>query len=1202
MAKTANEEILDATVRHQIKLLRFSQGEANMAASLLAESDAELMALIQAGNLTEAGEARLRALLADVRRLRSAVAERIQSELEGDMEELAATEAEWETAMLQGATPVAMSFASVPAVTLKALSASPINGVPLEGWLGKMAVNDVSRIEQQLRLGILAGETNDQLVARIRGTKANGYKDGVLDITRREAEMIARTATNHVSTSARQATWEANADIISGVRWVATLDGRTSPVCQSRDGEVYPVDQGPRPPAHPNCRSTVAPVLAGEEIVGERPTITDTRTRAQREVDFRAEAREAAGDKWKGMSEAERRAAIKARRDKWADENIGQAPTTTNYEKWLRGQSKEFQDDVLGKGKAQLFRDGMPLDKFVDEKGKPYSLQQLKAELEGDKLNVVQPGVGLKAKALLQQGLSNQQVLDQIKAEYPDASTSIASIASYKSELNKAGALSLPDVGKVPTGALAQAKNVKAVVENLEQALPANVKHAVGGQWSTVVEDLDGAPGAYGYYQAGKGVTLSGKKLAVVSTAQAQQAVAHELGHLLHKQHDLLLPDEVLAALKASAKGLPPDARKLYSYYLSSADELVAEVYAQALSPSALTSQGLSALEFNKAFGPAIEAAKKAMADKFPMPAAAAKVPLPGGPVLPFEVAGKHTTVGSLSKALLQQGMPDEQVLQSVLAEFPEAKTKLASIQSYKSQLKKEGLLPNKASGPVVQPKVIPDVAPVPASAEVAAAAPDAVAAVPSAVQLTAAELKAKGMELLKQGVMGNSDVATTLDKMFPLNAGQAKPSTVATWKSLWKKADPEGYAKASSLAEKSTVKAAVSGPVAPPKLLGQKLGAVSTKALEKVKSVVAAGGSVDEAYAAMKSVFGSVQEPGASDLLELAKYQVASAKAAGKPYLDAAFTTPKGYVANPKIEGYVANLDAKGKAALEAYKEAKAKGFGVVKTNKLVKAKAGYEPSASAKVKLKEAADYELSKAGTPILEPYSPAAKAAQKASPSVAPIPPAEKVDLTPVRPASTPRDGLPPPPRFNSQQRAAGVRKFAGRVETSTLNSMNAQQRRLGLPELTAEEAAAIRSYTGNTYRALNDALRSGRYASDMHLQAYVDAAQHGLAKMPKFVGRSARGMSFGEAELKKVLATYRKGAVVEDSAFVSSSYGEQAAFGGNVFLQINGKTGVNISSFSKYGGEREVLFMPGTRFKVDDVVQTNGKYVITVTEV
>lgn len=1195
MAKTANEEILDATVRHQIKLLRFSNGEAQKAAEILAESDAELMALLRAGELTEFSEARLRSLLGEVRKLRQAVADKLGQELGSDMEGLAKAESDWESAMLEGATPVAVSWASVSPAVLKAVAGSPINGVPLEGWLGKMAVNDVARVEQQMRLGILAGETNDQLVARIRGTKANGYKDGVLDVTRREAEMIARTAANHVSTSARQATWDANSDIIRGVRWVATLDGRTSPVCQSRDGHVYPIDKGPRPPAHPNCRSTVAPVLAGEEIVGDRPTVRDTRTRREREVDFRAEAKEAAGDKWKDMSEPERREAVKARREKWAAENIGSAPTTTNYEKWLRGQPKEFQDDVLGRGKAELFRGGMPLDKFVDERGKPYSLQQLKAELEGDKLNVVQPGVGLKAKALLQQGLSSQEVLDQIKKEYPEASTTLASVASYKSELNKAGALSLPDAGKVPSGALKQAKAVADVVSNFDAALPANVKHAIGGQWSTVVDELDGSPGAYGYYQAGKGVLLSGKKLSALPAAQAQQVAAHELGHLLHKQHDLTLPDEVLSAMKASAKALPPDARKLYSYYLSSADELVAEVYAQALSPSPMTSQGLSALEFNKAFGDAVGAAKKAMADKFPQPAAAAKAPLPGGPALPFEVAGKHTTVGSLAKALLQQGMPDDKVLDCVLAEFPEAKTKLASIQSYKSQLKKDGLLPNKAAGQVVQPKVVPDVVPVPASAEVATAAPSAAAATPAAVQLTAAELKAKGIELMKQGVLGNADVAGTLDKMYPLNAGQVKPTTVATWKSLWKKADPDGFAKAGSLAEKSTVKAAVSGPVAPPKLQGQKLGPTSAKALEKVKSVVAAGGSNEEAYAAMKSVFGSVQEPGASDLLELAKYQVASAKAAGKPYLDAAFSAPKGFTANDKLESFVAGLDAKGKAALEAYKKAKAAGYGPVKTNKLVKQMAGYEPAASAKVKLKEAADYELSKVG----KQAQPTGFAAKATAPD---LPPAEKVDLTPSRPAATPRDGMPPPPRFTSQQRAAGLRKYAGKVESGTLSTMNAQQRRMGLPELTAEEAAAIRSYTGNTYRTLNNALRSGSYASDLHLQAYVDAAQHGLAKMPKYVGRSARGMTFGEAELKNALATYRKGAVVEDSAFVSSSYGEQAAFGGNVFLQINGRTGVNISSFSKYGGEREVLFMPGTRFRVDDVVQSNGRYTITVTEV
>lgn len=1113
MAKTANEEILDATVRHQIKLLRFSEGEARRAAAVLAKSDAEVVKLLQSADLTDFSENRLKRMLADIRRMRHAVAAELGKAIKESMDGLAETEADWELSMLQGATPVDVAYHSVSAATIKAVAGSPVNGVPLEGWLGKMSVNDVSRIEQQLRLGITQGETMGQLVQRIRGTKAANYADGVLSTTRREAEMIARTASNHASASARQAVWEANEDIMQGVRWVATLDGRTSDVCAGLDGEVYPVREGPRPPAHPNCRSSVAPVLAGEEIVGERSFLTDTRTRRQREIDFRAEAKSAVGkDKWKAMTEPERRAAIAARRKAWAAENIGTVPSKTTYQDWLKGQSREFQDEVLGPGKAELFRKGMPLSKFVDEKGKPYSLAQLKAELAADKLHVVQPGVGLKAKALLQQGMSNQDVLDQIKKEFPDASTSLASVASYKSELKKAGALT--QAQPVPIGALKQAKSVQAVVDGLDASLPPGVQHALGKQWSTVVEDLDGSPGAYGYYQAGKGVVLSGKKLSAMPAAQARQVAAHELGHLIHKQHDVLLPGEVLAAAKSAAKALPPDARKLYSYYLSSPDELVAEIYAQAISPSPMTSQGLSALQFNNAFADAIQAAKKSMADKFPVPSAAAKPAIPGGPVLPYEVAGKHSTVGSLAKALLQQGMPDDGVLKAVLAEFPTAKTKIASIKSYKSELKKQGLLPNKASGPVVQPKPIPGVTPTPPSPEAAVAAPKAAAATPSSVKLSAADLKAEGMKLLQQGMLKNADVATTLDNLFPLNAGQIKPTTVATWKSLWKKADPKGFAAASELSKKATFSALTSGPKAKPKLYGVKLGGVSNSALNKVKSVLAAGGTNGDAYDAMKAVFGDIKEPGASDLLELAKYELATLKASGKPYLDSAYS------------------------------------------------KSSW-----------------LKKKPTEI-------------------------DVDMTPARPAATPREGLPPPPRFRPEQHRYALRRHGGNryVPEGVLSRINERQKMLGLEEVTQEEAAAIVAYTGYSYKTLNRLLRGGAYPSDAALQAYVEAAQHGLMKLPKYRGLSARGAPFSEAELKGILSTYRKNAVVEEASFTSSSLGDKAAFSGNVYWRIHGKSGVHVEKISDHPSEREVLFMPGTRFHVDSVEQINGKYIITMTEI
>ena len=381
---TAYDILLDLTVRHQIMLMRFSSREAGEAVKLLEASDRELVALLQR-ELTEVAQVRLEQLLVEVRRLRAAAVAAVDANLRPDLQQLAGMEAAWEVRALDTSIPVEITFNTVPPATLRAVVAAPVNGLPLQAWWDRLAVADSQRIEQQLRLGILQGETNDQIVRRIRGTRAAGYSDGVLAITKRDAETVVRTSANHVSTGARQATWEANADIISGVRWVSTLDGRTSPVCQSRDGMVYPMNEGPRPPAHPNCRSTIIPVLVGEEIVGDRPTVRDSRTRRMRELDFAAEAREEAGAKeWSKLSAAERRARVKTKRDNWADENIGSTPSNVNYQTWLKRQPASFQDDVLGPTRGRLFREGLQLDRFIDASGKQYNLDQLRSRLDED--------------------------------------------------------------------------------------------------------------------------------------------------------------------------------------------------------------------------------------------------------------------------------------------------------------------------------------------------------------------------------------------------------------------------------------------------------------------------------------------------------------------------------------------------------------------------------------------------------------------------------------------------------------------------------------------------------------------------------------------------------------------------------------------------------------------------------------------------
>lgn len=134
-----------------------------------------------------------------------------------------------------------------------------------------------------------------------------------------------------------------------------------------------------RPPAHINCRSVMVAIFSPEGILGDRPFVRDTRGRNAREVDFRAQAKAQAGDAWKGMSTAERNAAVRRQRDAWGEANIGQVPSATTYQEWMGRQDAAFQNEVLGVTKAQLFRGGkLTLDDFVDRAGRELTLDELR--------------------------------------------------------------------------------------------------------------------------------------------------------------------------------------------------------------------------------------------------------------------------------------------------------------------------------------------------------------------------------------------------------------------------------------------------------------------------------------------------------------------------------------------------------------------------------------------------------------------------------------------------------------------------------------------------------------------------------------------------------------------------------------------------------------------------------------------------------
>lgn len=378
--RTANEMFFDAMLRHQVGLLRVSGSIHREVIKLLDATEADVRRQVVdlvargAGLESTSQLKRLEKTLRQLKKTREKAWRAAGDVWNQRITQVALREPAFVDAILKTVMPVDLGSSLPNARRLRAIvNSRPFEGRTLKQWAGNARRADINRIETQVKIGLSQGETGQQIARRVVGTVRLKGRNGVTEITRRNAIAITRTSTNAIANLARNEYHNENRDLIVAEVFLATLDERTTHVCAGFDGQRFQLNEGPMPPLHISCRSLRVAAI-DDEFAALRPAVNSTQRQLLREF-AEAEGIKAPATR-KGLPRG-----TKGKFDKFARgrkrELTGQVPGVTTYQKFLEEAGTSFQNDYLGITKAKIFRQGVPLTGFVDPAGRPLSLDRL---------------------------------------------------------------------------------------------------------------------------------------------------------------------------------------------------------------------------------------------------------------------------------------------------------------------------------------------------------------------------------------------------------------------------------------------------------------------------------------------------------------------------------------------------------------------------------------------------------------------------------------------------------------------------------------------------------------------------------------------------------------------------------------------------------------------------------------------------------
>jgi SPP1 gp7 family putative phage head morphogenesis protein len=251
---------LDLYALHQVYLEGYKEGEADKADTMYEEIAAVIALLLLRWGYTSVGEIpkrKLNTFIAEVNQRVKAIFNKYAAMTMADLKAFVGVDLGVVSSILGTDNPGKADNLWTSLVN------RPISGVGIEPstiFATTMAAA-LAELVRAIKRGYADNQTIAELLASIVGTKVNKFKDGLISRLKRQWRTAIQTTIQHISTGIM---FKVASLTNTHYTWIAILDSRTTEICRSRNGHVYAFADGPRPPAHWNCRSFIVPVTVAK--------------------------------------------------------------------------------------------------------------------------------------------------------------------------------------------------------------------------------------------------------------------------------------------------------------------------------------------------------------------------------------------------------------------------------------------------------------------------------------------------------------------------------------------------------------------------------------------------------------------------------------------------------------------------------------------------------------------------------------------------------------------------------------------------------------------------------------------------------------------------------------------------------------------------------------------------------------------------